>query len=122
LYRAIFRQDPTPLFVARFNQAALLLHASASPEETASYRRALDAVGDLEALEVAARYRRRLRLLSASFRLAVYLAEAEPHTQTFLVKRRAGRISGFAAIGAGAMHTAYKLAKGTLLLAKVRDA
>jgi hypothetical protein len=122
LYRAIFRHTPSPLFIERFNEAAALLRSSASPEEIAHYRRALAAVGDLEALEVAARYRRRLRLLSASFRLAVYLAEAEPHTQTFLIKRRAARIAAFAAIGTGALHTAYKLAKGTILLAKVRDA
>jgi hypothetical protein len=113
---------PAPaLVIERFLEASAILSASASMQERASYRRVLEGVGDIEAIEVAARYRRKLRLLSDHLRLMVYLAETEPRNQRFFVKRRANRAAAFAAIAVGAFRTAYKLAKGTFLLTRVRD-
>ena len=121
LYRAVFREDAPALVIERFLEASRLLDASASAQERASCQRVFERVRDLEAIEVAARYRRKLRLLSDHLRLMVYLAETEPHNQRFFVKRRANRAAAFAAVGAGAFRTAYKLAKGTVLLARVGD-
>ena len=119
LYRAVFRASPPPIVIERFLDASALLNASASEEERVAYRRALARGGDLEALEVAARYRRRLRLLTDHVRLMVYLAEAEPGNQHHFVKRHPSRFAAAVAIGGGACKTAYKLAKGMLILSRV---
>jgi hypothetical protein len=99
LYRAVFGDDPSPVWVQRFVESSALLHGAATAQERTAYRNALDAVTDLEALEVAARYRRKLRLLSDSLRLAVYIAESEPHTQHFFVKRRPSVMAALVALG-----------------------
>ena len=119
LYNAIFRATPPALVRERFCEAAALLQANASPHEVAEYRRAMDLGVDLEALEVAARYRRKCRLLSDHFRLMVYVAETLPENQSFFVKRTPSRAGAVAALAGGGVRTVYKLAKGIVLLRRL---
>ncbi len=121
LYRAVFGAAAPRAVIDRYLEASALLDAAATPEARAAYRRALAGVRDVEALEVAARYRRRLPLLSEHMRLMVYLAESAPENQRYFVKRRPSRAAAWTVLFAGAFRTAYKLAKGALLLARVRD-
>jgi hypothetical protein len=120
LYRAIFDQPAPPVVVERFAGAAALLDAGAAAPDIEAYRLALERVGDLEALEVAARYRGRLPLLVRKFRLMVYLAEAVPDNQRFFVKRRPGRLGAVASVAGGLLRTAIQLARGLVLLSRVK--
>ena len=120
IYRAIFRAAPAPRVVERFLAADRLLTEGAAADEIARCRRVLDSSSDLEAIEVAARYRRQLPLLGARFRLMVYIAESEPDNQHYFAKRSASRAAAVAALAAGGIATAWKLARGALLLARVR--
>jgi hypothetical protein len=118
LYHAVFGAAPPRVVVERFIAAAAILESSAPPEERARYHAVLARVGDVEAIELAARYRRRLPLLSDHMRLLVYLAESVSDTQHHFVKRRASRAAAYAAVATGALRTMYKMIKGALLLAR----
>ncbi len=122
LHRAIFRESPTSAVAQRFDEAVAMLKAAAPESDVAIYHRVLLTVADLEALEVAARHRKRLSLLPAAFRLMVYLAETDPGNQRFFVKRRAGLAGAVASLLAGGLRTSYKLAKGLVLLARTGHA
>jgi hypothetical protein len=81
----------------------------------AAYRRALDRVGDLEALEMACRYRRMLPHLSRKFRIMVTVAETVPETQSHFVNETSSLLRGLAVLAAGGIRSMGKLAKGLML-------
>jgi hypothetical protein len=120
LYRALFAGEPGPLIVERFAQAAERLDRITDPGELARYERCLSRVGDLEALEVACRYTRRLPVLSHKLHLMVYLAETLPEHYGDFVNERSSLLRGLAALVVGGFRTAIKLGHGLFLLARVR--
>jgi hypothetical protein len=122
LYRAIFREHAPNVVVQRFLEPAARLEAAEPPPERERYHRAIASIGDLEALEVACRYRNQMPLLSATCRLIVYIAETIPENQRFFVKRRDSLPATLWALAAGAARTAYKLVKGSFLLSRARHA
>ncbi len=120
IYRAIFRRWPPQVIVARFVVASRLLDQGASLEDLQRYRGILRTTGDLEALEVACRYTRRVPLLVAKFQLMVFLAETLPENQDFFLNEETRRLRACFALARGALMTAFKLGKGVLLLARSR--
>ncbi len=129
IYAAIFGRPIPPIVLQRFAVACELLHRSVTPEELDVYYRAIAAADDLEALEVAARYTRRLPLLTRKFRLMAALAETLPENQSLFVSERPGaepgslsRLTALWTGAGGALRTAYKLAKGLWLLRRATDA
>ncbi|MCJ7679673.1 MAG: hypothetical protein MUP70_03010, partial [Candidatus Aminicenantes bacterium] len=79
-------------------------------------------VRDLEALELAARWRGRLTPLVLRFRLMVRLAETWPENRDLFINSRRRRIVGWTAAVYGGLRTAFKLIKGLFLLWRVRRA
>ena len=122
IYRAIFRRSAPAIIERRFLEASKPLEQKASPGELERYHRALEEVRDLEALEIACRYTRKLPLLCLKFRLAVHLAETLPENQRFLVNEEANVARARWALFAGAIGTALKLAKGLCILTRLRYA
>lgn len=116
LYRAIFRAAPPAIIVERFVAGAARGCPADSADELRRYRLALARVGDLEALELAARVSGRLPALTRNFRLIVYLAEALPETQALFVNRRPRRVHAWCSLAWGGLRGAWKLAKGRFLL------
>ena len=122
IFRAVFGGEAPPAVVERFVVASDRLNDAAGEAEVAEYYEVLDRVDDLEALEVASRYRRTLPLLSAKFRIVVYVAETVPELQDRFVNHRNNVVGAVWAVVAGGMRTAYKLAKGNFLMSRGHDA
>ncbi len=119
IYRALFGGAIPEPVRERFIRASRRLDACAEPSDMATYRRALDRVGDLEALEIACRYRRMLPLLSRKFRVMVAVAETVPETQSHFVNEHSSLLRGLAVLAAGGFRSVGKLAKGLMLQGKL---
>jgi hypothetical protein len=115
IYHVLFPEEiPAPLR-ERFEKASQILENDYSADERAEYRRALQRVGDLEALEFACRRGKRLRMLTDQVVLMSFLAETLPQHQACYVDPDARRWKAYLAIAAGLFRTAAKYAKGTIL-------
>ena len=119
VYRALFRGEPPASLVERYAAASVQLDGRADPAELALYQRWLARVDDLEALEVACRYTRRLPILSRKLHLMVYMAETLPDYHAEFVNERTSLAGGVKALVAGAFRTAAKLTKGLVLIARL---
>jgi hypothetical protein len=119
IYGALLGRPAPEVIRERFAEPSRRLDERLGPEETARYREALRRVGDLEALEVACRYRNRLPLLSLKFRAMLYLIETLPENQPRFIKERSNLWSVFWALKIGALRTAWKLGKGLMLCRRV---
>ena len=122
IYAAIFGRAIPPIVQGRFAVASARLDRTVAPQELAAYGRIVATCVDLEALEVAARYTRRLPLLSRKFRLMAYLAETLPENQPFFVNERGSFLVGLWQSAFGVLATVFKLLKGFSLLRRVAHA
>lgn len=122
IYHAIFRSQISPKIRERYFQAADILFSRFSPEENQVFDEALNKVSDLEALELAARLRKKMPPLVFRFRLMVHLAENLPANQSVFVNSRDRRIISYFSLFFGGLKTLYKFAKGSFLLRRVGDA
>ncbi len=122
IHRAVFRQPIGAVLSARFLAAADSHNERVAAPDRAEYYAAIDAIPDLESLEVACRFAGRMPLLSQRMQLMVYLAEAAPEYQHHLVNSRTARVRGWCAVVAGAGITACKFIKGRYLLTRLPDA
>lgn len=121
LYRTLFGAAVPPVIAERFARAGALLDRNAAAPERAAYAAALASGLDLEALELAGRYTRRLPLLSRKLQLMAYLAETLPANQDRFINRRGGGfIPGAVQVGAAVARTVVKMAVGLWLLPRVR--
>jgi len=119
IYRALFYQGAPDVVRKRFIEASHQLHQKISAQELALYYRAIKAVKDLEALEVACRWRKKMPLLTLKFRLMVYLAETLPENQRFFINERTSLIRGLCCIAVSVVQTMYKLCRGFYLLTRL---
>lgn len=112
--------EPVPAVIAeRFRVAATQLDARALPQELVVYRFALAHIADLEALELATRYRGRLPILTKKFQLMAYLAETLPANRIRFIKDRDSVLSAYLALGLAGLRTSVKLVRGLLLLRRL---
>ena len=119
IYRAIFRRPIPPIVRERFSAA--IERMEVDPAEQARYRRVLDQVEDLEALEMISRIQRIHPLLTKRFRIMVHLGETLPENQHLFVSTEGGLARALAAFTTGAFHSTAKLIKGWLILRKLSD-
>ena len=122
LFSAVFQRQPTPTIVERFRAVSPKLDETVDDAERQRYRRAIDRVRDLEALEFAARLSGRLPLLCVKFRVMAYISETVPENQHFFVSRRPNGLRALWTIAWGALRSLYKLVKGMFLLRGLGDA
>ncbi len=122
IYAAVFRQTIPEMILERFVQAATVLDRRTSDEERVLYDHALKRIGDLEALELAARYTHRVPALSDRFRLMVYIVETDPDHQHYYVGSQTGFVGGLLSMVGGGFQTTVKLIKGWFLLKRLGHA
>ncbi len=118
LYHALFNRPIPPIVAERFAEGSRRLEANFPPGEVAAYRAALASGLDLEALELAGRYTRRLPLLSRKFRLMVYLAETLPQNQKLFISKRDNLPGALVRVVAVTLRTVWLMVKG---LAQLRQ-
>lgn len=122
IYRALFKKDAPLIIKERYKAASAKLTCGFSDEERNEYLFALAEISDLEALEVAARFRRRVPCLTACFQLMVHLAETLPENRSFFVNGRDHKLHAWGTIFWSGLRTTYKMAKGLYLMRKIRHA
>lgn len=118
IFAVVFGEAPSHPVILRFSEGFEQLCRNADPAEVELLRRAVE-VRHLGALEVAARYTHRLPLLVNAFRLLLYVAEAEPASQRFFVKREKNISGAIAALFLGALHTVASMITGLVLLRRL---
>lgn len=119
IYTAIFGREIPPIVLDRFMAASKRLNALTAQTEVDRCTRALLACPDPEALELAARYTRRLPLLTRKFRLMAYLAETRPENQHFFINQRSSFVGGLFHVAWAGLHTVWKMLIGLWLLRSV---
>jgi len=121
IYRSIFGSKIPPILKERFVAASdATLNQTISASSLNAYYRVIQQIDDLEALELACRYGRRLPFLQLKFQLMVYLAETLPQNQHFFFNRQKSYLKAVSAMLFGSLYSLFKLLKGVLLLAKVK--
>lgn len=119
IYRSLFYQSTPDVIRERFIEASVQLHQKISTKERALYYGVIKTVDDLEALEVACRYRKKMPLLTLKFHLMVFLAETLPENQRFFVNERTSFIRGACFTAVSLLRTIYKLCRGFYLLTRL---
>ena len=115
IYRSIFYQSIPDIIRQRFIKASDRLNQKVSSHELERYYRVVQIVDDLEALELACRYTKKLPLLSLKFHLMVFLAETLPKNQRFFINERTSFVRGLWFTVTGLVKTIYKMCKGIYL-------
>jgi hypothetical protein len=118
IYSAIFDQPAPALVAERFAAASKPLEASVSPAQLQTYRAIIDSAVDLEALELAARWTKRLPLLTRKFQLMAFLAETLPGNQSLFISHRDNFPGAFIRIAVMSLRTGWLMAKGLLLVSR----
>lgn len=121
IYYAIFRREiPEPL-IDRFKGASAEIEARYSAHEVEKYHRIIRKVNDLEALEYAGRFRKKLPLLSDKFKAMVFLAESLPENYRLFINEEDNRLKGYLWLPVIGIVSLCKMVKGLFLLMLVRS-
>ena len=121
IYRTLFYQGAPDVIRERFIEASNQLHQKISAQELALYYGVIKTVNDVEALEVACRWRKKMSLLTLKFRLMVYLGETLPENQHFFINERTSFIRALCYTAVSLVRTMYKLCRGFYLLTRLHS-
>jgi hypothetical protein len=116
IYNVLFPGDIPAELETRFHHAWQVLAADYSQQEHAEFRAAMRAANDLEALEIACRRRRRLRILTDQVVLMAVLGETLPRHSSFYVQLHAEPLRGLCSLPWCLLRTVWKIVKGTFLV------
>ncbi len=121
IHRHLFASPLPPLLEERYLKALEHQQAAFSEEERRAFWKALGRAGDLEALELAARKKRKLRILGSRFQLMVRLAETLPEYQKHFVNTGNRRPAAFLSLFWGMVRTLIKKIKGRIMWSRIED-
>jgi len=121
IYKALFKRDVPISIEERYQKAFEALAAGFPEARVEEYKAAVEGIHDLEALELAGRYRKKLPLLVHAFMVMVYLAETLPENQSDYINFKTRRFSGFLSMAYGCCRTVVKFMKGLFLLRKMNN-
>lgn len=116
IYQALFGKSAPSIVMERFAKA-LTLHEQGFPSgERDMTDRAVTKTRDLEALEMAARWTKKLPLLVWEFQVMVRLGETLPENRPRMINDRNRRLRALLALLGAGFRSSWKLAKGLVLL------
>jgi hypothetical protein len=119
IYYSIFNKKIPASITAQFEILSRRIESRFSEEEVNTYVKCIENVYDLEALEIAARYLKKMHLLSEKFRIMVYLAETLPENYTVFVNEHQNVFFGSILLISSMVRTVFKALKGIAII-KVR--
>ena len=121
VYRALFGAPAPDVLKQRFVEPSKRLNAGTVIRDVERYYQAVEHAADLEALELACRWSGRFPLISAKFRLVVYLAETLPENQRHFVNTRDSFMRGLFVVSFTVVRSAFKFVRGWLLMRSFGD-
>lgn len=122
IYRTLFNKSVPPVIRERFVRAWELYSPGFSDADRAVAARAVETVKDLEALEMAARWAKRLPLLVWEYKVMVHLGETLPENRSMMVNTRNRKIYALLSLAGSGLRSTWKLAKGYVLLRRLERA
>jgi hypothetical protein len=117
IYYAIFNREIPATVQDHFEALSKKIESRYSKEEVDKYFESIQKTCDLEALEIASRYFKKLPILSEKFLIMVYLAETRPENYMVFVNEQPGVIRACISLISSLLRTGYKVAKGIIVLA-----
>jgi len=116
IYQVLFSRECPEILISRYVKAVEKLNERLGEEDIRAHQSIMDRVRDIEALEMAARYRGLLSPLTDKFRIMVFLAETLPENYNNFIAQRTGRIFGWMVLLGVGVRSMWKLMKGLWLL------
>jgi len=116
IYKAIFDTEVPESIQKQFNIISERIDFLFNSEEIKKYNKSILQIHDLEALEVAARYMKKLPLLTLKFKIMVYLGETLPENYPKYINENDSFFTGFISLFYSLIRTSYKLVKGIILI------
>jgi len=116
IYFAIFKRKIPLSIYTHFENISKKINDKYTDEEIKRYYDYIAKIHDIEALELAARYFKKLHILTEKFKIMVYLAETLPENYSVFVSEKNSILSGYLSIAVSIFRTVYKLTKGSFLL------
>jgi hypothetical protein len=121
IYKAIFKGSIPPSIEEKFQKAFEALAAGFPEVRVEEYKTAVEGIHDIEALELAGRYRKKLPLLVHAFEIMVYITETVPGNQSEFINFKTRTIFGFLLMAYGGCRSTVKFLKGLFLLRKIKN-
>lgn len=116
IYHAIFNKNIPESVQLHFNNISRKIDDVYLINEVNKYHECIVKVHDLEALEIAARYVKKLPIITDKFKAMIYLAETLPENYSTFVNERPQRFLAFFLLMHSVLRSLLKLAKGMFLL------
>lgn len=116
VYHAIFRNDVPASIQHHFNLLSRKIESRYSRDEINRYYKALQKNCDLEALEIASRYLKKMPVLSEKIKIMVYLAETVPENYGSFVNEHSSFVRACILLFSSMIRTAYKFVKGVMII------
>ena len=121
IYTAIFKESIPPSIEEKYQKAFEVLAAGFPEVRVEEYKTAVEGIHDIEALELAGRFRKKLPLLVHAFEIMVYIAETVPGNQSEFINYKTRKIFGFLSMTYGGLRSTVKFLKGMFLLRKIKN-
>lgn len=116
IYKAIFGTNVPEEIQKHFKITSKKIENLFSEEEVKKYFECIEKVRDLEALELAERYLKKIPVLTEKFRIMVYLAETLPENYNKYINERDNCFLGYLLLICAGFRSFYKFVKGLFLL------
>ena len=120
IYYSLFKKKIPASIQYHFNRLSEKLENNYSENEIKKYSSYIVKTYDLEALEIAARYFKKLPLLTEKFKIMVYLAETLPENYVIYINEKNNRFFGCLLLMTSAFRTLYKFIMGIFFLTVYR--
>lgn len=116
IYQAIFNKSIPDSLELHFQNISGKIDAAYLDNEVSKYHECITKVQDLEALEIAARYLKKLPIMTDKFKAMVYLAETRPENYDMFINQRSSRFHAYMLLVSSAVRTLLKMIKGVFLM------
>ena len=116
IYRSIFRKDIPGIVQQRFENPSVKLESTFPESDLIKYRKIINRISDLAAVEYASRITGTNQLLIKKFQVMIYLGECMPENFNIFINEKRGLIRTLFIFTTIPFNSVYKFIKGFLAL------